>query len=87
MSADAFVVEEDRKLTVEEIKQMLSDAFDAGCDLGYNEALDDAIRDVRFARAEERIIIVVKDLKLRGINVFDTMRGFEDWLKKKGGKR
>lgn len=87
MSAEAFVVEQDRKLTVAELQQMLLDAFEAGSDLGFNEAPRAAKRDVTMAVRAKDHIKVIEDIRIRGINVFETTVGFEKWLKEKGGKR
>jgi hypothetical protein len=86
MSAEAFEVDPDHKLTVAELQQMLSDAFSAGCDLGFSEALRAAKRDIRMAARVEDHIRVIEDIRISGINVFDETVGFEKWVKAKGGK-
>jgi len=84
MTAEAFEVENDHKLTVEELQQMLSDAFSAGCELGFNEALNGAKREVQSQHAEDHIVAAIDDIC--GPNGFAVMIGFEKWLKAKGGK-
>jgi len=84
MSAEAFEVGNDRKLTIEELKQMLSDAFSAGCELGFKEALEGAKHEVKSQHADLHIVFAIEDIC--GPNVFAVMVGFEKWLKEKGGK-
>jgi len=85
MSAEAFEVGDDRKLTVEELKQMLSQAFSGGCELGFTEGLDAARRAVVANKCEHNCEVQIDELC--GPNVFAVMVGFEKWLKDKGGKR
>lgn len=84
MSVEALLVEDERKLTVEELKQMLSDAFHAGCELGFKEGLEGAKKEAHSQRCEgcEGAIN-----EICGPNVFAVMVGFEKWLKEKGGRR
>jgi hypothetical protein len=87
MTSEAFVVVDDCKLTPEELKQILSDAFEEGYDSGFNEALRAAKRDVTMAARVGDHVRVIEDIRIRGINLFDTAVGFEKWLKEKGGKK
>ena len=84
MSAEAFEVGNDRKLTVAELQQMLSDAFTAGCELGFKEGLEGAKQEVKSQHADLHIVVAIDDIC--GPNIFAVMVGFEKWLKEKGGK-
>jgi len=84
MSAEAFLVQDDHKLTVEELKQTLSDAFQAGCELGFKEGLEGARREVKLNKCENQCHLLIDEIC--GLNVFAVMVGFEEWLKEKGGR-
>lgn len=83
MTADAFVEVDDKKVSVEELQQMLSDAFHAGCDLGFKEGLEGAKSEAHSQHCEgcEKAID-----EICGPNVFAVMAGFDKWVKTKGGK-
>lgn len=83
MSAEAFLVEDDRKLSVEELKQMLSDAFHAGCELGFKEALAGAKSEAHSQHCQG-CEAAIDDIC--GPNCFAVMIGFENWVKEKGDK-
>jgi len=81
MSAEAFVVDPDHKLTPEELRKMLSDAFDAGCKLGFKGGLEGAKSEAhgRHCKGCEAAID-----EICGPNVFAVMVGFDKYLKEKG---
>jgi len=84
MSAEAFVVVDDRKLTPEELRKMLSDAFEAGCELGFKGCKEGAIAEVKKNHCGHHCECLIEDMI--GPNVFAVMVGFDKYLKEKGGK-